>query len=388
MRSKDSWRFIDAPSRRERSPVAGPSTQPATRFAPPPMPAGHRRSIAFRRRDRAPEVARERKRAAPWIDGETGLPGMETRLPFASRKPVPRERGRARRHEPSGHACRPMLPGHGISCERHFLFLPGSVNGWKEAAGNAVRQAPRPPAAGSPEWRCAPRRVERSGAVQTMEGPHVTVRQRTSGRLLVAGKGRHVGEATGPHLRFGFDSGASAADPRRSRIGVRRRTNRAGVARAGARRGSRTVTGKSAPKRRPVPKRGDRSSRTGPCRGVACRAAGGPKRRVGDGRFGPRGRSGEERKAGAAPGGPEGPRGVRKGTRKQWFASRFRGRGTGFPGAVLLAITVVIRSKMSISFHAGESPSAAIFRYRVDLTGFSGIRRFSPGADAANYCSR
>ena len=181
--------------------------------------------------------------AAPWIDDETGLPGMETRLPFASRKPVPRERGRARRHEPSGHACRPMLPGHGISCERHFLFLPGSVNGWKEAAGNAVRQAPRPPAAGSPEGRCAPRRVERSGAVQTMEGPHVTVRQRTSGRLLVAGKGRHVGEATGPHLRFGFDSGASAADPRRSRIGVRRRTNRAGVARAGARRGSRTVTG-------------------------------------------------------------------------------------------------------------------------------------------------
>ena len=101
--------------------------------------------------------------------------------------------------------------------------------------------------------------------------------------------------------------------------------------------------------RRPVPKRGDRSSRTGPGRGVACRAAGGPKRRVGDGRFGPRGRSGEERKAGAAPGGPEGPRGVRKGTRKQRFTSRFRGRGTGFPGAVLLAITVVIRSKMSIS---------------------------------------
>ena len=105
----------------------------------------------------------------------------------------------------------------------------------------------------------------------------------------------------------------------------------------------------SAPKRRPVPKRGDRSSRTGPGRGVACRAAGGPKRRVGDGRFGPRRRAREERKAGAAPGGPKGPRGVRKDTRKQWFASRFRGRGTGFPGAVLLAITVVIRSKMSIS---------------------------------------
>ena len=134
-------------------------------------------------------------------------------MPFASRKAAPRERGRARRHGPSGHACRPMLPGYGFSCERHFLFSLRSVNGWKEAAGNAVRQAARPPAAGSPERLCAPRSVERSRAVRTMTGPQVTVRQRTSGGLLVAGKGRHVGEATEPHLRFGIDCGAGAGRP-------------------------------------------------------------------------------------------------------------------------------------------------------------------------------
>ena len=66
-------------------------------------------------------------------------------MPSASRKSEPRERGRARRHEPCGRAYRRMLPGHGFSCERHFLFPFRSVNGWKEAAGNAAPQAPRFP---------------------------------------------------------------------------------------------------------------------------------------------------------------------------------------------------------------------------------------------------
>ena len=42
-----------------------------------------------------------------------------------------------------GPACRPVLPGHGFSCERQIPVAPRSAQGWKETAGNAVRQAPR-----------------------------------------------------------------------------------------------------------------------------------------------------------------------------------------------------------------------------------------------------
>ena len=66
-----------------------------------------------------------------------------------------------------------MPPGHEFSCQRHFLFRPRFANRWNDAAGNAGRQAPRPPAAGSSERRCAPGRVEGSGAVQTSDRPFV-----------------------------------------------------------------------------------------------------------------------------------------------------------------------------------------------------------------------
>ena len=39
-----------------------------------------------------------------------------------------------------GPAWRPVLPGHGFSCERHIPIPPRSAQGWKEAAGNAVRR--------------------------------------------------------------------------------------------------------------------------------------------------------------------------------------------------------------------------------------------------------
>ena len=106
--------------------------------------------------------------------------------------------GRARRREPSGHAWRAMPPGHGLSCERHFHFPLRSVNGWKEAAGHAVAQAPRRRAAGSRGRRCAPGRVERWGADQTSERAHSAGVERAGARLPVAGKGRLAARTVRP----------------------------------------------------------------------------------------------------------------------------------------------------------------------------------------------
>ena len=84
-------------------------------------------------------------------------------------------------------------------------------------------------------------------------------------------------------------------------------------------------------------------------RGAASRVNGGPKRGGREGRFAAWECSGEAQKSGAMTCGAEGPLGVRKSKREQSVAADFRGRGTGFRGPLLLAITVVIRSKMSIS---------------------------------------
>ena len=204
-----------------------------------------------------------------------------------------RGRGRARRHEPCGPALPPDASGAWISPANGIFFSrSGPLMARRRRRGKAAPQAPRPPAAGSPERRCAPGRVERRGAVRTVAGKGRPCRE--SGTTSSAGRlrlGRRGGKAR-------HDGGA--ADPRRTRIGLRRRTNRAAVARAGPRPRSRTVT-----RNRPR-SGGPRHPEPGPVAGVARRAAGGRKRRVGDGRSGASGRACGEREAGVAPGAPGG----------------------------------------------------------------------------------
>ncbi len=80
-----------------------------------------------------------------------------------------------------------MLSGHGFSRAGHFLSPFGSVNRWREAAGDAAPQGPRPLAAGSRGRRHAPGRVERRGAVRTAALPPSTGQERTGGRVREKG---------------------------------------------------------------------------------------------------------------------------------------------------------------------------------------------------------
>ena len=225
-----------------------------------------------------------------------------------------------------------MPPGHGFSCEGHFSFPFRSVNGWREAEGDAVPQAPRPPAAGCGERAPCRGNGRTSSAVRRSPGREGPAWRR---------RGRAAPNPDRPAPSHGLSRGCSCRVPAAL---SHRHPEPAAKRRASA----------QLRLRRPVPRRRRPSSRIGPRRGIARRAAGG-----------------RDRRAGAAPCGPGGSRRVGKDTRKQWVASLFRARGTGFRRPDRLAITLVIESRMSIpSLHPATGqplrtmpPQSAVAQY-------------------------
>ena len=162
-----------------------------------------------------------------------------------------------------------MPPGHEFSCQRHFLSPSRFANRWNDAAGSAGRQAPRPPAAGSPERRCAPGRVEGSGAEPTSDRPFAP--HKWGANLRTAAPCEEAGAC------LGSDRTSCAAGPP---------PNASSGARCAARR---TIPGSSAsPHNRRTACRPTRSRpgcRYGSFRGSVRPAAGAWIRRVYDGRI-------------------------------------------------------------------------------------------------------
>ena len=128
-RLQDAVEGIPAVHRRPlppgRSPVPGRFMQFTARFGRAPMHAGHRRPVAFGRRDGAPEAAWERKRAQHGSMARTVFPASR-HVCRAHRRNAWRERVAE-----AGGASRPGMPGarccRGMDCPANGIFISRSA---------------------------------------------------------------------------------------------------------------------------------------------------------------------------------------------------------------------------------------------------------------------